>query len=156
MADIVFEVMICSPVTVGSMRRDTWYLESAHATLAEARLHFHRFAEGHPDPRLILVIVQSTYSEATGLFRDRVVQARENTVTTFVRSSNRLTPEGRAALGALFGVPPEHAGRRRVTRSSRRDGPRAAPGRRRLIWAAGLVLALSLTGAAALVFGLVG
>lgn len=151
MPEVTYEVMVYSPVTAGHLRRETWYVESAHASHAEGWRHFRRFIELHPDERLVVALIQSSYDETTRRFRDRVIEARDSSLPSFARSSRRLTPEARSALHQLYGEPAtqeaaETAGRWRTRPAQRKAGA----GPRPLVWAATAAVTACLLGAATL------
>ncbi len=153
MADVSYEVMVYTPVMAGTMRRDTWYVESAHQTYGEARRQFRSFVEQHPDQRLVVALIQSTYDEATRRFRDRVIDARDAILPSFARTSHRLTPEVRNTLRQYFGSPQRDEGsapthRWRTGPGTRRSGPLS----RSMVRAAAAVLAAVLAAVVAIGF----
>jgi hypothetical protein len=154
MPDTTYEVMVLSPVTLATMRSGIWYLESAHEAYDDAWRHFQLFAEQHPDRRLVVALVQSSYDAATGRFRDRVIEAREAAVPTFANSALRLPAEARPRLAQQFGPSTRHDPARPLPPRRARLRPSRSQGGRALAWWVAAAVALGVAGLAAVLMPL--
>jgi hypothetical protein len=123
-----FEIMVLATVPVHRVRKGVWYLESEHEDVAEARIHYGHFLAEHPDPRLIVVLVESRFDESQGIFADRILATRAEGPVPALRGSRALPPEARRPLREAFGRAPLPAPRPR-----RRSAPPPPPPRRSLL-----------------------
>ncbi len=142
MADLNYEVMVRSPVAAPGMRASTWYIESTHAAFQAARERYEAFCRSHPDPRLMVALVRSSYDERSRLFHDKVVLTRDERVAPVRQEAKPLQPEARQVLKRDFAKPapgPEPA--------ALRIRARPEPPRRRINWAACAVLLTGIGGA---------
>lgn len=102
-AETTYEIMVCSTVELpGKVVKDTWYIDSAHRALGDALSAYEQLCRTHPDPRLLVVLLRSTFDPATRRYRDRVLDAREP-VQQLVRATRKLTADGRRRLAEEFG-----------------------------------------------------
>jgi hypothetical protein len=144
MADLNYEVMVRSPAAVPGMRANVWYIESAHGQFKPARERYEGFCARHPDPRLLVALVRSSYDERSRLFHDKVVLTRDERVTPVRQEAKPLQPEARDVLKRDFA---KHAST--APPAPLRIRARPEPPKRRINWAVCIVLLMGVGGAVA-------
>uniref|UniRef100_UPI0018DFC020 hypothetical protein n=1 Tax=Roseomonas rosulenta TaxID=2748667 RepID=UPI0018DFC020 len=97
-----YEVMVRATIPANRIRIGVWYLESEHEDPSQARIHFRHFVAEHQDRRLMVVLVESRFDDATGLFVDRILDSRAEAPVPAVRGSVALPDPARGALRRAF------------------------------------------------------
>jgi hypothetical protein len=144
MSDLNYEVLVRVPVGAPGIRPEVWYIESAFPAFKPAQERYARFVTAHPDPRLVVALVRSTYDERAKLFHDTVVKSSNERVAPLRQNAKPLHPEARTVLQRDFskpGAPPE----------ALRIRARPPAPKRRINWVASGVLVVGVVAAAAAV-----